>query len=281
MLVLLQARAIEKKRQEAANEAVAVLEQLERLEYDDEDPSGGFEFQETLEVNRSSGRLSFGAMAKLTPHGNDQEPEMLIEGDSSSDESKVQKVHSLVPTNRNTLQHRKTKLDRNGVKPGCNTLPLVVPQEQSIKFTEESNGVHNEFEVGGLTNVLDRPWLFGKENEGSLSNDLHLLTSTRKENITSVGIESVAIAGDMSSRKRGRQEKQVEKAHTESINVDVVSVGKPGKYQSNNSNSNEDEDEDEGNMRRLWPISSEQRYKNKWIGVDWIVRENARWKLQG
>ena len=129
--------------------------------------------------------------------------------------------------------------------------------------------------------MLDRPWLFGKENEGSLSNDLHLLTSTRKENITSVGIESVAIAGDMSSRKRGRQEKQVEKAHTESINVDVVSVGKPGKYQSNNSNSNEDEDEDEGNMRRLWPISSEQRYKNKWIGVDWIVRENARWKLQG
>ena len=117
MLVLLQARAIEKKRQEAANEAVAVLEQLERLEYDDEDPSGGFEFQETLEVNRSSGRLSFGAMAKLTPHGNDQEPEMLIEGDSSSDESKVQKVHSLVPTNRNTLQHRKTKLDRNGVSP--------------------------------------------------------------------------------------------------------------------------------------------------------------------
>lgn len=180
------ARAIEKKRKQAQNEAMAVLEQLEQLEYNvDGNEDLAFGEKETTAM-ASTGRLGFGDMAKLISNGNYQEPDMLVEG-SSSDEAEFEADHVIPRAKKTPVVSKKRKTDSNGsIDKICNG---VASQAHKLRVTEEawinggvdrakaSNGAVSQLQVaqeadisledseaGGSISAAVNPWLYGDLN---------------------------------------------------------------------------------------------------------------------
>lgn len=160
------ARAIEKKRKHAHDEALAVLEDLEQFESIDNRADG---FQENVDLPQDigvpSGRLAFGAMAKplsLSKGTNgDDEFNMHIEDGSSSEDGSEDK--NIVPTSRKSVTIPKKREEKDS-----HSLLSEAVENSDLEVAERvsSNlGVYLSVEQDGFKGSITNPWLFGELKE--------------------------------------------------------------------------------------------------------------------
>ncbi|KAI5070101.1 hypothetical protein GOP47_0014444 [Adiantum capillus-veneris] len=276
------ARAIEKKRKQAQSEAIAVLEQLEQLEYNNSTEDLGFEVEREAVTKGSAGRLAFGDMARSISN---EEPDMLVEDGSSSDEDLYEEDRGIPAAGKTPVNPMKRKaessenlkvrkrLEKRGDK-------LRVTEEAWTDgdlhkaaaltvSTEQGHDLHYKVDVpleiseARGTNVMaHNPWLYGASSEnGTLGENGSITkkgagvgrTGMKQDNpgplITTASLEVVNIAG-------GKKKVDKEMKMPQICVISDTIIEENGEQVTLSSSTSEEED-DEGLKEPGFRLSSE------------------------
>ncbi|KAH7291111.1 hypothetical protein KP509_29G001000 [Ceratopteris richardii] len=253
-------RAIEKKRKQAQSEAFAVLEELEQLENDDAHiDQMNFNLEKENEKPASYGRLAFGDMAKSIPNLKEEEPDMLVEG-NTSDEAEGEDVQDIPEFKKKAFSSRRrkpkdnAKINPSGVelqtcekpvtdavwKDGCNDL---IDFNASVEQGHEvDNNVPKAPDVEG-PNVPAQanPWLYGPVQgiEGTFTKEKNTIKQdTSGPLVVSASLE--VLTSPQVRRKRKKKKAKTQK----SITPDKGQDDKENERHLSSNDSEEEENQD-------------------------------------
>ncbi|MCO5573156.1 hypothetical protein L7F22_026922 [Adiantum nelumboides] len=271
------ARAIEKKRKQAESEAMAVLEQLEQLEYNNGLNDLDFEVESGAVTKASAGRLAFGDMARSI---STEEPDMLVEDGSSSDEGAFEEEQGIRGVGKcpATLKKRKAASSKNlEVCKGSETqghklwvmeeawidgdihraTALTVSTDQGRKLRDNADMSFEIAQAGGANIAADNPWLYGTVNENGnhISKGVELRRTAMMEDspgflATSASLGMVSIAG-----RKKKMDKKINMTQT-CVVSGRVNEGDFEQLRSSSGSDSEEKD-DEGVKEPGFRLSSD------------------------